>query len=77
MFVLNKLFFIVLVIIVNLDSVFMKIEEILNIIVIFKYNFILDDEFFLVWLYIIKGILRSFIIFLFNRLFVCEEIFKI
>lgn len=73
MFVLNKLFFIVLVIIVNLDSVFMKIEEILNIIV----NFIFDDEFFLVWLYIKKGILRSFIIFLFNRLFVCEEIFKI
>lgn len=72
MFVLNKLFFIVLVIIVNLDSVFMKIEEILNIIV----NFIFDDEFFLVWLYIKKSILRSFIIFLFNRLFVCEEIFK-
>lgn len=72
MFVLNKLFFIVLVIIVNLDSVFMKIEEILNIIV----YFIFDDEFFLVWLYIKKGILRSFIIFLFNRLFVCEEIFK-
>lgn len=73
----NKLSFIVLVITANPDSAFMKIEETLNIIVILKHNFILDDELFLVWLYIIKGISRSSITLSFNRSLAREEISKI
>lgn len=73
----NKLSFIVLVITDNPDSAFMKIEETLNIIVILKHNFILDDELFLVWLYIIKGISRSSITLSFNRSLAREEISKI
>lgn len=69
----NKLSFIVLVITANPDSAFMKIEETLNIIV----NFILDDELFLVWLYIKKGISRSSITLSFNRSLAREEISKI
>lgn len=73
----NKLSFIVLVITANPDSAFMKIEETLNIIVILKHNFILDDELFLVWLYIKKGISRSSITLSFNRSLAREEISKI
>lgn len=69
----NKLSFIVLVITANPDSAFMKIEETLNIIV----YFILDDELFLVWLYIKKGISRSSITLSFNRSLAREEISKI
>lgn len=69
----NKLSFIVSVITANPDSAFMKIEETLNIIVYFS----LDDELFLVWLYIKKGISRSSITLSFNRSLAREEISKI